>query len=361
MKIGIVTYHRNHNYGAILQAIATRLVFQEMGHDVYYVDYTPQYIKEYYSLFSMKECMSRGLIGSLLYIKEFLLGVSVKKKRIKNFNIFINKYIAPYCKPVTDNFDILLYGSDQIWRKQRKLKDYDPFYFGVNNVNTKLQIAFAASMGVLPSEDKDKNQIKKLLSDFDFISVREVGLFDLLHELVKKKITIMPDPTLLVKNRKIWDAEIPQLNKLSKPYALFYDLQSGAFDYSAVERISKLNGLDVIIISGDSKTRKIGKTCIEAGPQEFIDLIRGASFVFSSSFHGVVFSIIYQKPFYASFLLNAGRAESLLKHLGIKDCLLPPKADIKNLGMINYQAIEHNIHNLQKHSYEFIFEILDKQ
>ena len=92
MKIGIVTYHRNHNYGAILQAIATRLLFQSLGHKVYYINYSPQYIIDLYSVFSFKEMISRGPKGAVSYLRVLIENYKSKIKRIRSFEKFIDIY-----------------------------------------------------------------------------------------------------------------------------------------------------------------------------------------------------------------------------------------------------------------------------
>lgn len=360
MKIGIVTYHRNHNYGAIYQAVATRLIFQKMGHEVYYIDYTPYYINEYYSLLSIKEFISRGPIGSFVYLKDVLTNFSARKRRIEKFRIFIEEHIAPFCKPIDEEFDMVLYGSDQIWRKQRKLKGYDPFYYGMNSIKTKLSIAFAASMGALPSNNGDKLLVKKMLSHINIFSVREISLLNFLKDIGVDQVYLLPDPTLLVEGYQIWDHEVPVKKQGYKKYVLLYDLQPGAFDYSEIDRISQKNEMDLIVISGDSNKRKKGINIPDAGPQEFIDLIRGASFVFTSSFHGIVFSLIYNKSFFASFKKNAGRAESLLEQLNLIDRILPISSKISQLTDINYEEVSSAILRIRSQSCSF-YNILQQQ
>ena len=142
MKIGILTYHRANNYGALLQAIATRTILEKMGHDVSYIDYWPDYHKRKYDIFSI----NKFRIGKFNYIKTILLYYSVLKKRIQTFNSDIDKYIQPYCTDDTQ-FDAIIYGSDQIWRKQSELGDFNYVYFAASPYKAPLHIAFAASMG----------------------------------------------------------------------------------------------------------------------------------------------------------------------------------------------------------------------
>ena len=119
MKIGILTYHRSHNYGALLQAIALRKVLSDMGNEVFFIDYWPNYHRHMYALFSVKWLINRpGRKSKLLYIKDCLLHCSVRKQRKQNFDLFISHFILPYISSCDDSYDVIVHGSDQIWRKQ---------------------------------------------------------------------------------------------------------------------------------------------------------------------------------------------------------------------------------------------------
>lgn len=153
MKIGIVTYHRTLNYGAVMQSLATRFALEEMGHEVYYVDYWPDYHRRLYECFSFRRfvrCIFK--FHAVSYLKMSVW----KKRRHDNFDVFFKRYIYPYCRPIDENYDVVIYGSDQIWRKQIALRTYNPFYFGKNDINTKHHVSYAASMGILPDNGTDK-------------------------------------------------------------------------------------------------------------------------------------------------------------------------------------------------------------
>lgn len=343
MKIGILTYHRSHNYGALLQAIATRRVLESMGHEVYYVDYWPSYHKRMYSMFNIRCLIKKNVVNSLRYIYNFLRTYSIKKERRKNMNMFISKYINPFCKPMTEEFDILVYGSDQIWRKQPENIGYNPVYFGVHNIKTKKNVAYAASMGILPIIDKDKERIKDLVSHIDNISVREQDLAQLLNQLGVKNVTVCLDPTFLL-SAKQWHSlfDIP-LKENQEKYVLYYCLQSNAFSLKYIKEFARKKGLLLKIIIADYSKKESETYISTAAPDKFIQLFSNAEFVFTSSFHGLVFSIIFNKPFYASFESNSGRAQSLLSYLGLTEYLLPPQSKFDD----RYNDICYNDINLK--------------
>ena len=92
MKIGILTYHRSHNYGALLQAIALRKVLADMGHQVTYIVYWPNYQQHRDLLFSWKWMIKtqKGIFGKIRYIKNCVINYKYRRQRIKVFNSFMS-------------------------------------------------------------------------------------------------------------------------------------------------------------------------------------------------------------------------------------------------------------------------------
>lgn len=357
MKIGIVTYHRTNNYGACLQAVATRLVLEQMGHEVYYVDYWPKYHEAKYSLFSFYKLRNDSWRSNLKYIKNSLQYFSQQKRRIQNFESFLKEYIYPYCRSTEEDFDVVIYGSDQIWRKQRETKAYNPFYFGKNALKTKRHIAYAASMGILPSNERDKRIIKELVSHLDSVSVRENDLKLFLEELGIHHVHHSLDPTLLL-DKEIWDKEIPTPEYKGEKYILVYIMGTNGFDLHQIQMFAERKCLKVIFLKGYATTKETETNIVSAGPSEFLRLVKNAEYVFTSSFHGLAFSIIYEKQVFASFVKNAGRARSLLSLLGLEDRLLPPKSSIPTeCGNIDYDTVSAKLVNAREDSIDYLIKI----
>ena len=354
MKIGIVTYHRTLNYGAVMQSLATRFVLEEMGHKVYYVDYWPDYHKEKYELFPKDKFRKYNILHKVNFLLLLFLHYKSKKKRIDNFEKFFQTHIYPYCRPIDDTYDVVIYGSDQIWRKQKEIGDYNPFYFGKNNTKAKHHISYAASMGILPSNDADKAKVKELVSHLDKISVREEGLRQLLFSLGYTDVTLSLDPTLLLSSEK-WDKHLPTETYKGEKYALIYIMGGNAFDLKEVKKFTDSRDMKLIVLRGYAVTKETETNITSAGPYEFIRLIKNAEYVFSCSFHGLAFSIIYGKQFFTSFNSNAGRAESLLNQLGIKGRLLPPNSHIpQDAPPIDYNAVRSKLEAYRKEAFDFL-------
>lgn len=339
MKIGIVTYHRTNNYGACLQAVATRLFLEQMGHEAFYVDYWPQYHADTYKVFALSNLKRYNLKGKIDYIITAFSNLSEKKERVENFNKFLLTYILPYCRSTTEQFDALLYGSDQIWRKQSALKDYNPVYFGKNNFKTTNHIAFAASMGILPDNDAEKEKIRDLISHLNHISVREENLRQLLLSMGVNNVERFVDPTILLTGMD-WAYKLNITQYTGKPYLLVYAVTKPAFDMKQITKFANDRNLEIIILSGSAKSSKKQNVNCTADPIQFLSLIYNAQYTFVSSFHGLVFSILFHKEVYASYFNNSNRAETLLNTIGLRSRLLDPMAIITELPRIDYNSVE---------------------
>lgn len=353
MKIGILTYHRTLNYGACLQSIATRVLLERMGHDAYYVDYWPEYHKRMYNVVNWYNFVHGSLFGNIKYLLRLAKCYSTRKTKRNQWQAFVDKAIVPYCRPVDETYDVVLYGSDQIWRKQKALNgNYNEVYFGKNEIPTKAHVAFSASMGQLPSTDKDKKTLKELFCNFDAISVRESNLRLLLLELGYEEAIQTLDPTLLI-DQNLWNKTIPTPVYTGSKYVLYFPLRGG-FRKDDVMAFAKEKGLDFKELRPYTPGIDVGKEKYVGTPEDFLYLIKNAEYVFTSSFHGLAFSIIYGKQVFASFNRNGERAISLLSILGIQDHYVNNKTSLLNIKDIDYNKVNPILTDLQKGTLDFL-------
>lgn len=352
MKIGILTYHRSHNYGALLQAVATRTLLQKMGHDAYFVDYFPAYHGEMYKLnpfINIKKKKIKGVISDIIRYPY-------RKKRYDKFMSFINKEIIPYCGSVDEEYDLIIYGSDQIWRIQKDLGGFNPIYFGAGGLKTKRNASYAASMGIEVLSNEQKERLKQLVGNLDYISVREESLKELLESLSIRNVNLSLDPTLLL-SKEDWNSYI-NTKKTYGRYLLLYDLMKGSINTQAVYKFAQERNLEVVEIVGTARRKDTRNLRTTDGPYEFLNLINNAEFVVTSSFHGLVFSIIFRKQFYASYRQNSSRAESLLGLLGLRHHLLTPNQPcIPDCPGIDYDNITNELNLMKEESLRYLYEI----
>lgn len=225
---------------------------------------------------------------------------------------------------LADAYDVLICGSDQIWNTEAR--DYSDAYFMVGL--EKKKISYAASFGS-HIESVDKKKIRKNISDFSYISVREKAGREFLKELLPdKKIELVCDPTLLLDKsayRKLIGEEY-----VNGKYILLYTINYSDEILYAVQKISKEMQIPVYTpFTGYScfKCRKYGiKVLYDVGPAEFLGLVENATYTCSNSFHGIAFSIIFQKQFCRPVSVNEDgtlatddRIDNLLNQLGLNE------------------------------------------
>lgn len=359
MKIALLTYHRNYNYGAILQAIATRIILEKLGHDVFYINYWPDHQSVLYkdpSLFYLcRKYIKKNIIKTLKLSYKWIY----QQIRRYKYEKVISRYICPYYGDTTKDYDTLICGSDQIWRKQPITGKYNSFYFGKNDIKAKERISFASSMGRLP-EEEDISIIKQLLEKFDSISVREKNLCDFINSICNKNAEVVIDPTLLL-TREEWD-KCFNINdaKISSNYVLVYDLGQ-RFKKEEINAFAVANGLTVKEIQPwlDLEEQRFHPALDT--PIDFIRLIRGASVVITSSFHGMALSIVYQKTFYVNSGRNTDRFLSLIDLLQLNEQWIDPKdLNIIVPNVINYNKVLESLENLKSKSMRYLTDSLSK-
>ena len=353
MKIGILTYHRTYNYGGCLQALATRLVLESMGHEVYYVDYWPDYHSEEYKLFSIRRFNRLHGISKIKYLKNSLMSIKVRVLQRKAFELYHKSYTYPYCKTSKEEFDVIVYGSDQIWRFQNSIGDYNPVYFGHNVYVSKKHIAYAASMGTIPAKESDIDRVLSLLTKFDAISVRENDLKEFLVCHGFNNICQVLDPTLLISSGKWLSTLKPEPCNDGK-YVLVYALWEDVFDYNAIKAFANQIGCEVKILKGNGECMSNSKSEM-VNPIRFVQLVNHADFIFSSSFHGLAFSIIFRKQFFISIKQHSARVKSLLATLGLTDRFIEPLSSIpSNMGKIDYEKVNLELAKMAMESMDFL-------
>ena len=177
MKIGILTFHCAHNYGAVLQAYGLQEYLRSQGHETYIIDYRPGYLTRNYKAFNIRFWMAstpREIVYKLRY-EPFLWKHRIL--RSKAFDRFIrNRFdLHPYVRHTNfSDFDAIFLGSDQIWNKTITGQRYDEVFFGGNA--TCRVIAYAASMGRGTLSDKDRERLRQYLAPMTAIGVREEGV-----------------------------------------------------------------------------------------------------------------------------------------------------------------------------------------
>lgn len=346
MKIGILTFHNAHNYGAVLQAFALREYLISLGHNVEFINY---HISEFdkYALYPFNLNDKGSLIKKIKLLIVFVLSLYRRILRHKKFNQFIKKHLISSRKMSRESFNVkgsynaIVFGSDQIWNPLIT-KGFDPVYWGEFNAGDEvLKVAYAASMDQNLDTSEAREIATKFLRNFNSIGVRENSMIPLLKCLTNKKIHHVLDPTFIVD--KSCFERIKKTPKINKKYVLTYTVLGHPMVLSLANKIAKeLNCSIINLASNISAIRKFN-TIETSSPEEFIGYIANAQCIITTSFHATVFSILYKRPFYTINLTNTGRTAALLKDLGLETRLVNLTDDMPCFSNCCYDSLDNKL------------------
>lgn len=325
MRIALLNLQYDNNYGGNLQRYALVTILQRMEHDVTHLNLRFNYIKT--PLMKQIKPICKKLINRIFHGKhsDFFPEHHAQKmyeKSCESTDVFYNKYIKH-----TDvigskrelgkysDFDAFIVGSDQVWRKTiASIYGIDTFFFDyLSGNNNAKRIAYGASFGTDENEldSSDIERLTQLYNKFSSVSVREESGLDLLsqYKWISPQASWVLDPTLLLdKNDYINLIEQAQTKPI-KGNMFCYILDKSKEKDQIIERESKNRDLIPFSISLD------GSVIVEQWLRSFAD----SDFVITDSYHGLVFSIIFNKPYILirnKFRGNA-RFDSIMKASGI--------------------------------------------
>ena len=364
MRIGILTYHRAENYGALLQSYALKTYLEQRGYDVSFVDYWPEYHNDYFRIFPRIKFRKSSPLMKAYCLYMLVVWGWARLKRKRTFTHFISEKLGipsvPKYNKVSDvcsEFDLVFYGRDQIWRKQGLpgFPGRDLWYFGSSNVVAR-KVAYAASVGASCFEESEQSEIKRNLSAFHALSVREESLQESL-EVLGISSTLVADPVFLLQAER-WRELSKESNCKKGRSILVYNLLDSPESEKFAKKLAKKRHLPIREITKVYGFNKLGRRYIHgASVQEFLSLIANAEIVVSNSFHGVAFSILFQKQFYAVGMgTRADRVRSLLGQLGIENRYI--SGDQLEAKEIDYSVIADSLNRYRAVSESFIEGVL---
>lgn len=366
MKIGLLTLPFNNNYGGFLQAYALMTVLKHMGHDVELINRRANKpaVKQrvIYSLKAVVKILLRMPHGALIMNDERDL-----KIQGRNMKSFVEKYITPKTKPFYSSkqmkkecegrYDIVVVGSDQVWRPIYVSQIEDFFLEFITDSHVK-KISYAASFGTVTPEytDVEIQRCKKLIADFAAVSVREKSGLDAIKNFGwKTQIPpqVVLDPTFLLPKESYEDIVSNKKSSVPKKRICCYVLDDSSIVDDIIKKIEFSLNLPSFNIVDDKKDNS-PKPSIE----DWLDNIKNSSFVMTDSFHGMVFSIIFNTPF-AVFInrsRGADRFDSLLSLLGIEDRTCANVEDVEHVMStpINWVKVNQKLSSLIEYSKMFL-------
>jgi hypothetical protein len=365
IKTATLTFHAPNNNGSFLQAYALQKVLKVNGIDNIIINFYSNRQMEQYSVFrkprSIKDII-RNVISLLHYsaLKARFIHFQEMRDRYLNMTIRITKPEQVY--EVVQKFDAIICGSDQIWNTAAR--DFSNVYF-LLEIKCK-KITYAVSCGS-HLETVDKNLIVKSARDFYALSVRESATLEFFKEKGLVDTSIVLDPSLLLKKND-YDELYCKNSIIKGKYIFLYTINYDSQVLLNTKHISERLELPVYAaFTGYSayKCKKYGiKVIYDMSPDKFLNLIDNATYVCTNSFHGVAFSIIFQKQFYR--LCNAdengvclvdNRIDEILNCLDLMDRNTLPSDQYKK-NNIDYKLVEPKLEKMVCESKKFLFEAL---
>lgn len=352
MKVGILTFHRALNYGAVWQCWALVQACLKLGHDARVIDYAPVGFWRY-SYFRHKRIDRRISLSRMLY----------------HFNKFykqlpLTDYYGESHEAIVQNppqLDAYIVGSDQMWSEALVGKHLGSFVFDFAQDGIR-RISYAVSQGGVFAESPIFiPELKK----FAAISLREPTYKDKLAKLVGKDVEDVCDPSLLISGDE-YAAQEQKVWLLPKHYIAVFDLNGEPFLKECAIQLSKTMGLPLVSLAGGYK-RWCNRSLFGITPRQWIYTLRHADFVCTNSFHGTAFSINFRKPF-VSIASQKGdrkvsddRKTNLLQQCNLMTQYIQDKSQLNDAIHCNFSNAETYIEEYKIRSLEWLKNALQNE
>ena len=368
-KIGIMTFHRALNFGAMLQAFALQQVLSERF-DTEIVDYRCAAIENTYY-------PKKGWRAFIKYILRWAFRYSRTKHsyiKRKHFCDFSNQYLQKSSIIYTENkifeanflYDAFVAGSDQVWNPTLTAGDFNYF---LEFASEGKKFSYAGSFGNLNRliEYTDRERIQTLLNDIAMPLLREDEGFTVLEKLQvssRDRAQKVCDPVFLLL-KDTWIKKL-QLSPARGKYVLVYFVapQSNALEFA--RQLGDKFHLEIRYMDASARYEDCPTWCknnMDAGPKQFLELLLGAEYIVTTSFHGMALSIILNKQFYYELsreVINSNsRLETISEMFKLSDREILEKEVPVDLTQIDYTEINDILQKYAERSKEILFHSLE--
>ncbi|GAB6137386.1 polysaccharide pyruvyl transferase family protein [Halanaerobaculum tunisiense] len=367
-KIGIITLNGYFNYGNRLQNYAVEQILKSLNFEVETI------IKK-----NNANNDQNGFLNKIKKIKNKDLSdiYKVLTKRIKNkiwnyrykkqisektlkFKEFSKKYLTEEEYIVTNElnnkFDYFVTGSDQVWNPY--YNKYPSFEF-LDFTSKDKKVAFSPSFGVADIPNSHKKIYKQWLNDFNYLSVREEAGANIIKKLTGKDAEVLVDPTMLITKEEWMKIANKSSKKPSKKYLLTYIIGDRLDKWNQrIKKVAEDNDLEIVNLADINDKQRF----IE-GPAEYLDYFNFAEIIFTDSFHGTIFSILFNRPFVvynrqgtkASMI---SRLETLLNKFELAD-RFGKRLNNKDIFNIDFSHVDSILEEERNEAFDYLEKVLE--
>lgn len=261
----------------------------------------------------------------------------------------------------------VIVGSDQLWLPVNVVADYYTLNWVPDEIN---KISYSTSFGFSSIPNKYVELYRNFLNRINYLSTREESGVQIIKDIVARDAKLVCDPTILL-TKDEWHEESSKERKYDEKYILCYFLGNNIEHRKFAERLRKKTGYKIVSLNhADEYVKYSDEFCdyapFDIGPREWISLIENAEYVCTDSFHGTVFSILFNKMFFdfrrhnnKSKVSTNSRIDSLLDVAGIsKERILVGNEDIDKVltYKIDYNKVDENINKFREDSQKWLFD-----
>lgn len=381
-KSGLCVRYDCDNYGSMLQIYATQRAIENCGWKYEIIRYDKKtfgflvknivrIFNPYFMYGKMRKYRKRKCLNGFPEIKKN------NAERLQLFSAYRKQYIGSY-SPIfkgyknlvngSKRYDAVMVGSDQLWTPAGLNSKFYNLLFVPDDIK---KISLATSFGVTEIPGRQIPATKRYLNRIDYLSVRETAGANIVKKLINKNVLVAVDPTLLFDGSE-WNNFFPFERKYENKYVFAYFLGTSIEHRHFVEKFAQKKNLEIItcpmmdefveydLYFGDVQMYK-------ADPTDFLNLIRGAQYVFTDSFHGSIFSILNHKQFitfnrYSDSIRKGknSRIDSLFNLLELQSRHCTNSVDCTDMmeEMIDYQSVDQRLKTLREETWNFIRDAL---
>ena len=357
MKVGILTFHHVTNYGAALQVYALWYYLNCLEIDVEIIDYRSRKAMKTYSqyLFGLwaPGKLKRGeLVRNVVHLAKMRWFLN-KHLKLSPRTVYDRERL----KHFADKYDLVICGSDEICNINSTWGFDSAFFLDfVDKTKTK-KSSYAASFGFTSSLEKNEAQsISEFLQDFSHVSVRDSNSQQIVNEIYTGEVSKVLDPTFLIQEH--YHKLIKPLNLKRRYVLIYFHKKAQKYESEIIHYLAQKLDLEIISIgiSYGTNVEIANKKILHAEPVEWLSWFKNADFIFTDSYHGMIFSVIFQKQFWV-----VSRKD---KNIKINDLLVDIKLEERILNINNLgdgESSEQLDALLEPVDYSQSFQILNQK
>lgn len=350
--IGILTFHRASNYGAVLQAYALQTVLSNLGGEAVIIDYRCREVEEGHRPWGLfkRHKFPIVLLRCLVAARKDLLFGTFRRNRLKLSAQMSADDLAEH----KDEYALFVAGSDQVWNDV--FSGMDPVYM-LTFADNRQRYSYACSLGFDSFPGETEELYREWLAGMQCISLREPKAVDLVRQLgYDSRVDL--DPTLLL-DRGSWKAFM-KTPEAREPYILVYTVNEPVHLLEAAKELSAKTGVRILYLNNQYRKNRDITRIRYSTPEEFVGWFAGAEYVYTNSFHGTAFAVLFQKKLKVELETAKKynvRSRDLLMSCGLTSCVL--KGDEEDLKFAaDWTEAERRLETMRHSSMEYIRTIV---